>query len=99
MQHTIGACKPIWLPMLRCYGTFAGYPSMMIGTASHDLARQFQVPQDPQGWRQDIRVLQPARCREERSEGHLETALFDEGPAGKSAALRRRPHGQEGRHR
>jgi aconitate hydratase len=37
------------------------------------------MPQDPQGRQQDLRLLQPARRREERSEGNFQAALFDEG--------------------
>src|SRR3974390_615807 len=68
------------------------------GIASHDLARQLQMPKNPQGWRQDLRLLQPARRREKRSEGNLQASLFDEGAAGKPLAQRRRAHRQEGRH-
>src|SRR5215475_13075429 len=73
--------------------------SLTIGISSHDLARQLQMPEDPQGRRQDLRLLQPARRREEWSQGDFEAALLDEGAAGKSAAQRGRPLGQEGRHR
>src|SRR3954453_20917201 len=98
MQHTIGGCKPIGLLQPRCYGTFCRVPSM-IGTASYDLARQLQMPQDPQGRWQVLRLLQPARRREERSEGNFQASLFDEGAAREPAAVRGRSHGQEGRHR
>jgi len=40
------------------------------------------VPEDSQGRRQDLRLLQPAHRREERSEGDIETSLFHEGAAG-----------------
>src|SRR4029077_12565587 len=56
------------------------------GIASHDLARQLQMPKNPEGWRQDLRLLQPGRRREKRSEGNLQASLFDEGAAGKPPA-------------
>src|SRR5215813_13762452 len=54
--------------------------------SSHDLARQLQMPKDPQGRRQDLRLLQPACRREERSQGDFQAALLDEGAAREPAA-------------
>src|ERR1700724_2107736 len=60
--------------------------TIKIGISSHDLARQLQKPEDPQGRRQDLRLLQTAYRREKRSEGNFQAALFDEGALGKPAA-------------
>ena len=57
------------------------------------------MPQDHEGRRQVLRLLQPAPGREERTEGYFEAAVFDEGSAREPAAQRGRPHRQEGRHR
>src|SRR3984957_11906301 len=81
-----------------CYSTPAGY-DRQFGIASHDLSRQLQMPETPQGWWQDLRLLQPARRREERSEGDRQASLFDEGAVGEPPAQRGRPHRQEGRYR
>src|SRR6202035_2667909 len=85
MQHTIRVCKPSGRFPL----TVFKYPrrvSLTIRISSHDLARQLQKPKDPQGRRQDLCLLQPARRGEKRSQGNLETSLFHEGAAGKPAA-------------
>src|SRR4030081_1509019 len=98
MQHTIRGCKPSGQASL----TVFRYPLpgiTMNWIASHDLARQLQVPEDPQGRWQDLRLLQPARRREEWSEGNFQAPLFHEGAAGKPAAQRRWPHRQERGHR
>ena len=47
---------------------------------------------------QDLCLFQPRGGGEERSQGHLEASLFDEGAAGKPAALRGRQDGHHGRH-
>src|SRR5260364_307533 len=52
-----------------------------IGIPTHDLARQLQVSQDPQGRNEELHLLQLAHSREERSQGHLQAALLDEGAA------------------
>src|SRR3981189_3818393 len=96
MQPTIRGRKPSGQASL----TVFRYPSpgiTMNWIASHDLARQLQMPEDPQGRWQDLRLLQPAGRREKWSDGNFQTPLFHEGAAGKPAAQRGRPHRQEGR--
>src|SRR5579872_2047701 len=68
-----GAIVPFWY-------------ELTIRIASHDLARQLQVPKDPQDWWQDLCLLQPARRRKKRAEGHRQAALFHEGAFGESPA-------------
>ena len=60
---------------------------------------QLQIPQNPQGRQQDLCLFQPHGGGKERAQGHFEAALFDEGAAGKSAALRGRQHRHQKRHR
>ena len=62
------------------------------------LSRQLQVPQDPEGRRQDLRIFLAARCREERPGRHLQAALLPQGADREPAAARGRPLGQGRRH-
>src|SRR4029079_19201831 len=50
------------------------------------IARQLQVPQDPQGRSQDVRVLLASRRREERAGRHLQAADLPQGPDREPAA-------------
>src|SRR5437868_3715147 len=56
------------------------------GKIGHDVARQFQMRQDPRGRGQDLRVLQPPGGREAWLARNLAPALLDEGAPGKSSA-------------
>src|SRR6185312_1072559 len=52
---------------------------------SQEPSRQFQMPPHPESGKQDLCLFQLAARGKERAEGHLQTALLDEGAAGKSA--------------
>ena len=62
------------------------------------IARHLQMPQDPQGRGQDLRVFLPARRREERTGRHLQAARLAQGADREPAALRGRPQRQGRRH-
>src|SRR6185437_1004388 len=47
----------------------------------YDFARQLPLLQNAQGRQQDLRLLQPADGRKERSQRHLAPAVLDEGAA------------------
>ena len=67
-------------------------------SAATRIARHLQVPQDPQGRGQDLRVFLPARRREERAGRHLQAAHLAQGADREPAAPRGRPQRQGRRH-
>src|SRR5262249_29052552 len=70
----------------KSYRTLTFRPPAGLRKRHHDIARQFQMLQDPQGRLQNLCLLQPCGCREKRTEGHLATAVLAEGAAREFAA-------------
>ncbi len=62
------------------------------------IARQLQMPHDPQGRQQNLRIFLPPRGRKERPRRHLQATLLPQGAAREPAAPRGWPLGQCRRH-
>src|SRR5262245_56998261 len=56
-------------------------PAFLGWSLPHGIARQLQMLQDPEGRQQDLRLLQFARRREERPQGHFTSPVLAEGAA------------------